>query len=510
MKRKLVVAVALFSTLSFVWAGTLTVSSVSFSDSLGNPVEKDYKVDSYRIVGKNMPNSSTIAGQFAKDFSEIPMTLDNLANSDNWEIKVYAYDTNGKLVGQSELERISITDNTSLDIDIVVDVPTLYLSEPVIAINGQYENISEYYDSASYRLQFNSFNGDEEITEIITSFPYINTALTPGRWNVTIEALDSSGNTIASSGNLYFKLSSTGTVRATIALDVQNKQLSFTKTGIEEANGYNYLIDSDAFSLKATVSPLKKTDSVSYKWYVSEDGKWKEIEDISSDTLTYDDIKDSVKDQDTFSILCTPILNGKSYHGYYITISSVPELIPTLYVTGSKPISLTDNKTSFDIVSSSGKAGFALDLPTFYLGQGIKVYYTTDGSDPNENSSLLVIGDVVKLDSGDNTLKLLLVDGSGEEYTYTIEMNVKEKVQSPSISISNRDFGRDFYATLSTRTEGATIYYTVDGTDPNENSLKYTEPFKVYSLGDKEGVHIKAIAIKEGAENSSITEIKGF
>lgn len=52
---------------------------------------------------------------------------------------------------------------------------------------------------------------------------------------------------------------------------------------------------------------------------------------------------------------------------------------------------------------------------------------------------------------------------------------------------------------LSTMTEGATIYYTVDGSTPTTASTKYTEEILV-----NKPMTIKAIAVKEGLTNSAI------
>ena len=52
---------------------------------------------------------------------------------------------------------------------------------------------------------------------------------------------------------------------------------------------------------------------------------------------------------------------------------------------------------------------------------------------------------------------------------------------------------------IACTTADATIYYTLDGTDPDENSEIYSEPIAV-----AESMTIKAIAMKEGYENSNI------
>ncbi len=52
---------------------------------------------------------------------------------------------------------------------------------------------------------------------------------------------------------------------------------------------------------------------------------------------------------------------------------------------------------------------------------------------------------------------------------------------------------------LSCETEGATIYYTTDGSTPTSGSMAYAAPLHVY-----EATTIKAIAVKAGMTNSSV------
>lgn len=53
--------------------------------------------------------------------------------------------------------------------------------------------------------------------------------------------------------------------------------------------------------------------------------------------------------------------------------------------------------------------------------------------------------------------------------------------------------------TLSTATEGATIYYTLDGSNPTNSSIQYTGPITINSA-----TTIKAIGVKSGMNNSSV------
>ncbi len=70
-----------------------------------------------------------------------------------------------------------------------------------------------------------------------------------------------------------------------------------------------------------------------------------------------------------------------------------------------------------------------------------------------------------------------------------------EQVADPVIDIT------DGVISMTTETEGATIYYTADGSIPTIESTEYTEPFSI-----TESATIKAIAIKNGYLDSEIKE----
>jgi hypothetical protein len=55
---------------------------------------------------------------------------------------------------------------------------------------------------------------------------------------------------------------------------------------------------------------------------------------------------------------------------------------------------------------------------------------------------------------------------------------------------------------ISTRTEGATIYYTMDGSNPTANSTKYSTPFNIWLVAGKT---IRAIGIKAGINDSPVS-----
>ena len=73
-------------------------------------------------------------------------------------------------------------------------------------------------------------------------------------------------------------------------------------------------------------------------------------------------------------------------------------------------------------------------------------------------------------------------------------------VATPSANLASGTYGGTQKITLSTVTEGATIYYTNDNSEPTTASTQYTTGIEVVS-----NTVIKAIAVKEGLENSSVS-----
>lgn len=76
---------------------------------------------------------------------------------------------------------------------------------------------------------------------------------------------------------------------------------------------------------------------------------------------------------------------------------------------------------------------------------------------------------------------------------------VIEKIATPVFTPAAGAVYADTKVTIACATEGAAIHYTTDGTEPTAASALYTEPIVI-----TEAVTIKAIAVKEGLENSAV------
>ena len=89
---------------------------------------------------------------------------------------------------------------------------------------------------------------------------------------------------------------------------------------------------------------------------------------------------------------------------------------------------------------------------------------------------------------------------TGGAYTYTSSEVVKETVATPVITPNGGElkYGNNTVS-IACDTDGATIYYTTNGSTPTTNSTKYTGAFTLSS-----NATVKAIAVKSGWNNSSV------
>ena len=85
------------------------------------------------------------------------------------------------------------------------------------------------------------------------------------------------------------------------------------------------------------------------------------------------------------------------------------------------------------------------------------------------------------------------------EYT----VGVATKANAPVITPNGGEISADTEISIESTTEGAKIYYTIDGTEPSTSSTLYTAPFKLSAAAT-----VKAIAVAEGLENSAVVEAK--
>ena len=150
------------------------------------------------------------------------------------------------------------------------------------------------------------------------------------------------------------------------------------------------------------------------------------------------------------------------------------------------------------------------DAPqSVYLGcetEGATIYYTIDGTEPvvpadgAETTTVEYTGDAIVV--GDDTvLKAIAVrEGMLASDTATFEYTItRDAAAAPAASLAPGVYADPQTVELTCATDGATIYYTTDGTQPDESSARYDgTPIQVGAT-----TTIKAFAGKDGMADSA-------
>lgn len=107
-----------------------------------------------------------------------------------------------------------------------------------------------------------------------------------------------------------------------------------------------------------------------------------------------------------------------------------------------------------------------------------KIYYTMDGSKPDENSEVYTTP--IFLETGTYQISAFFVNDYGIKSevvtkTYVIELTVPN---TPEISVYSGEYTQPCMIEVSVP-QGCCVYYTMDGSEPNRDSIRYTEPISM-------------------------------
>ncbi len=130
---------------------------------------------------------------------------------------------------------------------------------------------------------------------------------------------------------------------------------------------------------------------------------------------------------------------------------------------------------------------------------GASIYYTTDGSVPSITNGTLYEG-AIKV-SADTTIKAIAVkENCYDSVVATFKYDVTPTVSTPVVNLDAGKYEGTQKIEITCETDGAKIYYTLDGTNPTAtNGTLYEGPIEI-----SENCILKVIAIKDGLKDSKV------
>ena len=127
-----------------------------------------------------------------------------------------------------------------------------------------------------------------------------------------------------------------------------------------------------------------------------------------------------------------------------------------------------------------------------------EIRYTLDGREPTEESTLYM-GPFAIDDTTTVKAKAFKTDWFESETATATFTREWYTVETPVIDPTTPEFANvSQEVNIGCETEGATIYYTTDGSDPAENGLEYKRPFTIYK-----SCTVRAVAKKYDWKNSA-------
>lgn len=213
----------------------------------------------------------------------------------------------------------------------------------------------------------------------------------------------------------------------------------------------------------------------------------------------------SIEEGGKVTLTATPA-SGYTFTGWSVSENggtfSDASANPTTFTMGTANATVTANFVSASLCATPS---FTVDEGTYNEAKSVEIncgtdgatiYYTTDGTDPTTSSS--VYSSAIAVNASTTIKAFAVKDGmtnSGiASATYTL------KCATPEITVPAGVF-LDTKEVTMTSSDGASIYYTIDGSEPTSSSTAY-DPSNKPSISAT--TTLKAIATKSGWSDSEV------
>ena len=162
---------------------------------------------------------------------------------------------------------------------------------------------------------------------------------------------------------------------------------------------------------------------------------------------------------------------------------------------GSAGYNVYPNNPTFSVVAGEVEKGTKVAIKC--VPDSAVIYYTKDGNTPTMEDGILYT-DSIEITAA-MTIKALAVLGQYQSSVVTASYTVVA-VADPTFSVVAGEVEKGTKVEIACVTDGAAVYYTVDGTEPTAESTEYTAEISIDSA-----MTIKAIAVK-GEDTSNVVE----
>ena len=170
------------------------------------------------------------------------------------------------------------------------------------------------------------------------------------------------------------------------------------------------------------------------------------------------------------------------------------------FTSNSQLFSLTKKVVTPSFSPAAGAVAANTEVTISTTTEGATIYYTTNGSTPTTSSN--VYSAPITIDAAMTIKAFAVKTGHPDSDVATASYTIALPCATPTFSIAAGEVAKGTKVTISTETDGATIYYTTNGSTPTTSSTVYSSAITINTA-----MTLKAIAAKDGMANSEVASI---
>ena len=155
-----------------------------------------------------------------------------------------------------------------------------------------------------------------------------------------------------------------------------------------------------------------------------------------------------------------------------------------------------------EISPASGAVASGTEVTITCTTEGASIHYTTDGTDPTSSSTTYDPSNKPTITSNITIKAIGVKDGLNNSEIASVSYTVALPCATPTFSLESGEVAKGTTVEIFTETDGATIYYTTNGSTPTTSDTEYSGAITINAAQT-----IRAIAVKDGMLNSEVASV---